>query len=54
MQKFNANKKNLHKCKHNYLLQIQEENRTAHQTGLLGEGELLVRKHPALSKILTG
>lgn len=35
-----------------YLLQIQEENRTAHQRGLLGEEELLVQKHPVLSKIL--
>ena len=39
---------------HNYLLQIQEENRTAHQRGLLGEEELLVQKHPVLSKILKG
>lgn len=44
--------KNISLSKHNYLLQTQEENRTAHQRGLLGEEELLVLKHPVLSKIL--
>lgn len=41
-------------CEHNYLLRIQEENRTAHRRGLLGEEELLVPKHLVLSKILKG
>lgn len=44
--------KNISLSKHNYLLQTQEENRTAHQRGLLGEEELLVLKHPVLSEIL--
>lgn len=51
---FNVNMKNHLLRKHNYLLQIQEESRTAHQKGLLGEEELLVQKHPVLSKILKG
>lgn len=44
--------KNLSLSKCNYLLQTQEENRTARQRGLLGVEELLVLKHPVLSKIL--
>lgn len=54
MQKFNASKNNHSLYRHNYLLQIQEENRTVHQRGLLGEEELLVQRHPALSKTLKG